>query len=65
MPKSIRPGYHEALAWVALNDDTTFMEEDKPEEIPSVTVVMISHLWDKDISEVVSALRRKLTKSER
>ena len=63
MPKSVRPGYHEALSWVADNDDTTFLDDVMCEEIPSVTVVMISHLWNKDISEVIAALRRKVAKN--
>lgn len=43
---SKRPSYREALDWIAMNDDTEFMnEEDAP---LSVTVTLVADLWGKD-----------------
>lgn len=52
-----RPGYREAIRWIALNDDCYWLEDDEP--IISVTAVMVSHLFDVDADRVISDLRRE------
>jgi hypothetical protein len=50
--------YQDAIAWMAMNDDTEWVEN-HPDK-PSVTAVMIADLWDRDVEEVTADLRRKL-----
>ena len=55
-----RPGYREAVAWIAYNDDTTWLSD--PEPIFSVTVAMVADLFGVHTDRVTADLRRELKK---
>jgi hypothetical protein len=45
-----RLGYREAIDWIACNDDTYWTADLDP--IPSVTAVMVAHLFGVDVDKV-------------
>jgi hypothetical protein len=58
------PSYRDALEWIALNDDTSFME-DADNVIPSVSVSFVADIWDKDVNKVIKDLRRVMNRLNR
>lgn len=52
----MRASYTRAIEWMALNDDTDWLEDDEP--IPSVTASLIADLFGKTDADVVADLRR-------
>lgn len=54
-----RASYREAVAWIALNDDTEWLEDEKP--MISVTVALVMDIFDVSEDKIVSDLRRKIT----
>jgi hypothetical protein len=53
-----RPGYREAIEWIACNDDNEWLHDKEP--IISVTAAMVADLYDVDHSRLFADLRRKL-----
>lgn len=64
-----RASYRSALEWIAMNDDTEWLDdeplpgEDGPP--PSVTACLVADLFGKDTSTVAGDLRRTLERLER
>jgi hypothetical protein len=58
-----RMGYFATLDWVVRNDDTNFLDDDEP--IPSVTICLIADIFDKEIEDVIAALRRRMKRRDR
>jgi hypothetical protein len=62
-----RPGYREAIDWIAYNDDTEWL---KPNDwnnngadlSPSVTACLVADLFGVDTDRVTADLKRKLAK---
>lgn len=52
-----RPGYREAVEWIAANDDCFWTDE--PEHGMSVTASMVRDLWDKTDEQVTKDITRK------
>jgi len=55
-----RPSYRAALEWIALNDDTTWLEDG--EDVPSVTLVLIADLFDVPETKAIVDLKRTLAR---
>ena len=55
-----RPGYREAIEWIARNDDCYWLGDDEP--IMSVSVAMVRDLWNVPDARVVRNLRTALRK---
>src|SRR5687767_8100100 len=57
-----RPGYREAVRWIAENDDTQWLEEPDPEGgyFYSVTCAMVADLFDKDQKEVAADISKAI-----
>lgn len=53
-----RPGYREAVEWLAGNDDCYWLGDDEP--IPSVAACMIRDLFDVEESKLYTDIRRAL-----
>lgn len=53
-----RPGYREAVDWLAGNDDCYWLAED--EIIPSVSACMIRDLFDIEDAKLYADIRRSL-----
>jgi hypothetical protein len=53
-----RPGYREALSWIALNDDTQWLDDDEP--IISVSTALVADLFGKDEATIIADLRRQV-----
>ncbi len=53
-----RPGYREAVEWLAGNDDCYWLAED--EAAPSVSACLIRDLFDVEESKLYSDIRRAL-----
>lgn len=51
-----RPGYREAVEWIALNDDTTWLDADIP--IISVTAAMVRDLYGVEDDRLFRDIRR-------
>lgn len=61
-----RPGYREAITWMALNDDTEWVTEfAEVEEPASVTACMVADLFGVTQERVTEDLRRALKKRDR
>ena len=50
-----RPGYREAIEWIALNDDIDIGSEDTGF---IVSIAFVADLWQKEQSEVAAAVER-------
>lgn len=62
MARSKTPGYREAIAWIADNDDTECLfDEDVP--TPSVTMSMVADLFDRPIEKVMADVTRVIDKN--
>lgn len=57
-----RPGYREAIRWIAENDDTTWIHDADP--IPCVTVALVADLFGVEDKKVVSDIVRELNRSK-
>lgn len=57
-----RPGYREAVEWIALNDDNEWLHDESP--IISVTAGMVRDLYDVDQDRLIADLRRYLARME-
>lgn len=55
-----RPGYREAVEWLAGNDDCYWLGDEKP--IPSVTACMIRDLFGVPDDKLYSDMRKALKK---
>jgi hypothetical protein len=55
-----RPGYREAIEWLALNDDNEWVDDE--DKVPSVTACLIADLFAIDTDKVTKDLRRRLEK---
>ena len=53
-----RPGYREAVDWLASNDDCYWLDEG--ELIPSVSACMIRNLFDVEEAKLYADIRRAL-----
>lgn len=56
--------YNQAIEWIALNDDTDFLDDTEVDTI-SVTASMVADLFSKDDETVVRDLRRALKRENR
>ena len=64
MPKTTkRPGYREAIEWIAHNDDCTWLDDEYP--ALSVPLALVADLWGKSEDEATRDLRRKIAKLEK
>lgn len=61
MPRTKTPGYREAIAWIADNDDTECLFEADP--IPSVTMSMIADLFDRPIEKIMTDVTNHMDKT--
>ena len=55
-----RPGYREAIAWMAEMDDTEWLHDDEP--MISVTGAMVADLFDVDHGRLAADLRRAVAR---
>jgi hypothetical protein len=53
-----RPGYREAVEWLAGNDDCYWLADDEP--IPSVSACLIRDLFDAEETKLYADIRRAL-----
>ena len=53
-----RPGYREAIQWIAANDDCYWLADERP--IISVTAAMVGDLFDVTDEKLFADLRRAL-----
>ena len=53
-----RPGYREAIEWLAGNDDCYWLGDEEP--CMSVAAALVRDLWDVDDSRLMLDLRRAL-----
>lgn len=53
-----RPGYREAVRWIALNDDTEWVHEAAP--IISVTAAFVIDLWGVSEERFIGDLKREV-----
>jgi hypothetical protein len=56
--------YRDAIDWIALNDDTDFLDDTEVDAL-SVTASMVADLWGKDEKTVKADLRRALKRHAR
>lgn len=56
--------YKQAIEWIALNDDTDFLDDTEVDTI-SVTASMVADLFSKDDETVVRDLRRAIKRENR
>jgi hypothetical protein len=56
----MRVSYRAAIAWIAANDDTEWLQDAEP--IPSVTASMVADLFGKSSHQVEADLRRAVAK---
>ena len=54
-----RPGYREAVEWLAANDDCYWLNEPY-EPIPSVSTCLVRDLFDVEESKLYADIRRAL-----
>ena len=52
-----RPGYREAIEWMVLNDDCSWLDDDEP--IISVTAAMVRDLWNVSDHKLFADMRRR------
>lgn len=50
--------YQAAITWIAKNDDTEWLEDDKP--IISVTASLVADLFNRSHEQVIKDLRKEL-----
>lgn len=55
-----RPSYKAALEWIALNDDTEFLNDEHGQ--PSVTLLLVADLFGKSVDLVMMDLRKTIKK---
>lgn len=55
--------YASAIEWIALNDDTQFLNE--PSGCESVSLALVADVFGRDIDEALADLRRALKRIER
>lgn len=55
-----RPGYREAIEWIAYNDDCTWLNDDEP--IISVTAAMVRDLFGVTEAKLFSDLRQSVSR---
>lgn len=56
-----RPGYREAVEWLAGNDDCYWLGDyDRHGPIISVSAAMVRDLWDVSDAKIIADLRRAL-----
>jgi hypothetical protein len=58
-----RPGYRHAISWMALNDDTEWVDD--PEPSLSVTAALVADLFGRTDAEVLASLRREIRRHGR
>lgn len=51
-------GFREMCQWIAHNDDNNWLDDEDP--IPSVTAVMVMHLFNKTQEQVSYEIQRQL-----
>lgn len=51
-----RPGYREAIEWLAGNDDCYWLNDDEP--MISVTAALVRDLWDVEDKRLIADLRK-------
>lgn len=56
-----RPGYREAVEWIALNDDCYWLADEEP--IISVTACMVRDLWGVETEKLFYDLRKVLKRT--
>jgi hypothetical protein len=60
-----RPSYLKAIRWIALNDDTSWLDDEVGGEvIPSVTSSLVMDVFNKTEREIIRDLRRILEEGE-
>ncbi len=52
--------YQDAIEWIAYNDDTQWIGDDKPSL--SVTAALVGDLWAKDAAQLIADIRRALAR---
>jgi len=57
-----RPGYREAIFWIAANDDTTWLNDEEP--IISVTAALVQDLFEVTEERLFGDLRRAVKKQQ-
>lgn len=58
-----RPGYREAVRWIAANDDTDDLMNGS--DIWPVSVCLVADLFDKETSEVAAAVVAEVVRQDR
>ena len=58
-----RPGYREAVRWIAYNDDAEWTRDAEP--VISVTGALVCDLFDVTTERLVADIRRELAKIDR
>lgn len=60
-----RPGYREAVQWLALNDDCSWLNDcDQWGPVISMTAGMVRDLFDVDEQRLFKDLRREIAKAD-
>ncbi|AKY02695.1 hypothetical protein RCSAXON_28 [Rhodobacter phage RcSaxon] len=60
-----RPGYREAIQWLALNDDCEWLNDgDNWGPIISVTAALVRDLFDVDEQKLFTDLRQEVAKAD-
>ncbi len=60
-----RASYRDAVAWIAGNDDTEFMDAERGQECLSVTAALVIDLFGVPESKFRADLRRELDRQGR
>lgn len=55
-----KPGYKEAIRWIAENDDTEWLFESVPEDWMSVSAIMVRDLFDVTDEKIIADLKKAL-----
>ncbi len=56
------PRYQDFIDWIVNYDDTSFLNDNNP--IPSVTISMLSHVFNKPVETVIEDVRRRLDSTD-
>lgn len=54
--------YKTAITWIALNDDTDFLDDENCDDIVSVSCCLVADIFGRTTDEVIADLRKELEK---
>jgi hypothetical protein len=58
-----RPGYREAVDWLATNDDCYWLGDEWERPMLSVSALLVADLWDVKHDKLIADLRRALKRA--